>query len=230
MISLCESLPEISPESAEWVKISCLYKAYKNDPKVLFWRQDRDKAFISMTDGNMIIYNNNADFKELKEFVRLLSPVCIYSDYDTLCKIGKKPDERINILYRKADIKGTTPCHTLSSKEIYQLLDVDGLSLPEYPYFAVDYCHRLNMGLADYFAISEKCAAVSFNCKDKAIMNGIASHEKGYGTIALLGILEKNYGRDFFVCCRDKVKEFYKKNGFKPLYFGGYWVKNNEYN
>jgi len=229
MISLVNKLPQIDRLNAEWVKISCLYEAYKNDDKVLFWVQDGDKAVISLTDGNMIIYNNGANFEEIKNFVEVLSPACIYSDYDTLCSIDKVPDERINVVYRYADVEKAEESDSLKSDEIYSLLDVDGLSLPEYPYFAVDYCHRLNMGTADYFAINNKCAAISFNCGKYAIVNGIASKEKGYGSVALGGILNKNFGRQFLVCCRDKVKRFYEKNGFKFLYYAGYWVKSNEH-
>lgn len=229
MISLVSRLPRIYKLNAELVKIKCLFDAYKNDNKVLFWVQNDNKAVISMTDGNMIIFNNGADCDELKDFVNILSPACIYSDYDTLRAIDKVPKERINVVYRYADIKSDTKSDTLKSDEIYSLLDVDGLSLPEYPYFAVDYCHRLNMGTADYFALKNKCAAISFNCGEFAIINGIAAKEKGYGSVALKGILNKNYGRQFLVCCRDKVKGFYEKNGFEFLYFAGYWVKNDEY-
>ena len=226
MISLVSTLPKFEKINAEWIKISCLYEAYKNDDKVLFWVQDDNKAVISMTDGNMIIFNNGADTAELAQFADMLGPACVFSDYDTLCAIGRKPDERINIMYRIADIKSETASDILKSDEIYSLLDVDGLSLPEYPYFAVDYCHRLNIGTADYFALRDKCAAVTFNCGNYAIINGIAAKQKGFGSVALKGILSKNYGRHFLVCCRDKVKGFYEKNGFEPLYFGGYWVKN----
>ena len=226
MISLVKELPEINSLSAEWIKIKCLFDSYKNDDKVLFWCQDKDKAVISMTDGNMIILNIDGNIEELREFCDMLSPACVFSDYDTLISIGRKPGERINIMYRKADIKSEKESDFLKSDEIYRLLDTEGLSLPEYEYFAVDYCRRLNLGFADYFAIKDKCAAVSFKTGNLSIMNGIASREKGYGSIALLGILSKNYGNEFLVCCRDKVKTFYEKNGFEPLYFGGYWVKN----
>ena len=225
MIKLCNTLPELDTHSAELIKIKCLYDAYKNDDKVLFWCQDLDKAVISMTDGNMIIFNNGADTEELKEFADVLSPACVFSDYDTLCAINRRPEERINIMSVKADIMGETAGDTVSSKEIYDLLDVDGLSLPEYPYFAVDYCRRLNHGGADYFALKNKCAVITFKTGDTAIINGIAAKEKGYGGVALKAILQKNYGREFFVCCRDKVKGFYEKNGFELQYFAGYWVK-----
>jgi hypothetical protein len=227
VVTLVDKIPEIDTLSAEWVKIKCLYNSYKNDSKVMFWVQDTDKCVIALIDGNMIIYNISADFEELTEFVDVINPACVFSDYDTLSKIGRKPKERINIIYRKADIEGETKGDSLSSREIYDLLDVAGLSLPEYPYFAVDYCHRLNHGFADYFALKGKCCAVTFNCGDMAIMNGIASHQKGMGSVALKGVLQKNYGRDFLVCCRDSVLEFYKKNGFCHKYYGGYWVKEN---
>ena len=226
MISLVNELPKIEKLNAELVKIKCLYDAYKDDDKVLFWIQDNDKAIISMTDGNMIIFNNGSDYEELKEFADVLSPACVFSDYDTLVALDRKPEERINVMYRFADIEKTIESDVLKSDELYSLLDVDGLSLPEYPYFAVDYCRRYNMGTADYFALSGKCAAITFSCGNTAIINGLAAKEKGYGSVVLKGVISKNYGRDFLVCCRDKVKGFYEKNGFELLYFGGYWVKN----
>lgn len=228
MITLTNNIPKVTL-SAESVKISCLFDSYKNDDSVLFWVQDEDKAVISMTDGNMIIHNISADLEELKTFVDVLNPVCVFSDIDTLKAIGKTPPENINIMYREADIKGETLGDNLSSKEIYDLLDVKGLSLPEYPYFAVDYCKRLNHGFANYFAIKEKCAIITFNTGNYAIINGLASHQKGYGSIALKAALQKNYGKKFLVCCRDSVKDFYTKNGFKKIYNTGYWVKTNEY-
>ncbi len=226
MIKLCDTLPKLEADSAELIKINCLYDAYKNDDKVMFWVQDSDKALISMTDGNMIIFNNGADTEELKEFADVLSPACVFSDYDTLCAIDRRPKERINIMYRYCDIADTVQGDSVSSKEIYDLLDVDGLSLPEYPFFAVDYCRRLNHGGADYFALKEKCAVITFKSGNYAIINGIAARVKGYGSVALRAALAKNYGKRLFVCCRDKVKEFYLKNGFTPFYYGGYWVKN----
>lgn len=230
MISLINELPKFDVLSAEELKIKCLFDCYKNDNHVLFWAQDGNKALISMTDGNMIIYNNNADIEELSHFVSVLGPVCIFSDMETLKALGCEPPENINIMYRKANIKGETKGDEMSSKEIYDLLDVDGLSLPEYPYFAVDYCKRLNMGSAKYFALKNKCSIITFNSGNKAIINGLASHQKGYGTIALTAALQQNYGKEFLVCCRDSVKEFYKKNGFKKLYNAGYWVKKREHN
>ena len=181
-----------------------------------------------MTDGNMIIFSVEPDFEELSQFVNVLNPACVFSDILTLKKIGRTPPENINVIYRKADIESEATGDILSSKELYDLLDVKGLSLPEYPYFAVDYCKRLNGGKAKYFALRDKCAVITFNSGNYAIINGLASKEKGYGSIALKGILQKNYGKDLLVCCRDSVLGFYQKNGFEKLYNAGYWVKTNE--
>ena len=225
MIKLTDKLPEFNVLSAEFLKIKCLYECYPNSKDVLFWVQDEDKAVISFTDGNMIIFNNDANIEELSEFVSVINPVCIFSDVKTLLAIDKNPPEVINVMYRKADVSEEFTGDTLSSKELYELLDVDGLSLPQYPYFAVDYCRRLNMGTADYFGVKGKGACITFNTKNQAIINGLASREKGFGTTALKAVLNKNYGRDFLVCCRDKVKPFYEKNGFKKIYSAGYWVR-----
>ncbi|MBR6533125.1 MAG: hypothetical protein IKT44_01695 [Clostridia bacterium] len=228
MITLVNEIPHFENLSAEAVKINCLYDSYKNDSSVMFWAQDDGKAYISMTDGNMIIFSIEPDFEELSTFVSVLNPACVFSDLETLKKIDKLPPENINVVYRKADIEGETKSDSISSKELYGLLDVKGLSLPEYPYFAVDYCKRLNSGKAKYFAIKNKCAVITFNSGNYAIINGLASKEKGYGSIALKAILQKNYGKNFLVCCRDSVLGFYQKNGFKKLYNAGYWVKTNE--
>ena len=226
MISLVNRIPEFDTLNAEYLKIKCLYDSYSNDSNVMFWVQDDCKAVISMTDGNMIIYNISAETEELKEFINVLSPACIFCDYETLINIGCKPEEPINVMYRKADTRSDITSDEFSSKELYRLLDVSGLSLPEYPNFAVDYCHRLNRKAAEYFGVKDACAVITFNSGNTAIINGIASHKKGYGTIALNGIMSKNYGRNLLVCCREKVKGFYEKNGFEFLYYAGYWVKN----
>ena len=104
MIKLTNEIPFLDFLSAEAVKINCLYDSYKNDSSVLFWIQDEGKAFISMTDGNMIILNINAEIEELKDFVAVLNPACVFSDMETLQKIGKPADENINVMFRKADI------------------------------------------------------------------------------------------------------------------------------
>lgn len=223
MISLINNIPAVTECSAELIKLRCCFEAYTKD--ALFWQQDNGRAVLSLIDGNTVIYNNGADIEELTEFINVINPACIFSDIDTLKALNRIPKEEIYVMYKKAVEVPTQQSDTLSSRQLYDLLDVDGLSLPEYPFFAVDICHRLNHSLAEYFGLKDKCAAISFHTGDYAIMNGIASKQKGYGGVALNNILAKNCGRHFLVCCRDKVKGFYEKYGFEEIYKAGYWVK-----
>lgn len=223
MIRLTDNIPKVFDSRAELIKLRATYEAYKNDG--LFWIQDDGKAYISMIDGNMVIFNSHADLEELSEFVSVIGPACVFSDIETLTAIDRIPKEEISVMYIKADGISDRQSDALSSRELYDLLNVDGLSLPDYEHFAVDICYRLNHGLAEYFAVKNICAAISFHTGDFAVMNGIASHKKGFGGIALKNILAKNKGREFLVCCRQTVKGFYLNYGFKELYKAGYWVK-----
>lgn len=222
MIRLTDNIPEVSKKSAEFIKLKATYNAYKNDG--LFWVQNDGQAYIDMIDSNTVIFNNGADIDELKDFISVINPTCIFSDIETLKAINKVPKEEISVMYVLAEGSPDRESDTLSSRGLYDLLNVDGLSLPDYPHFAVDICYRLNHKQAEYFGIENCCAAISFHTGSYAIMNGIASHKKGFGGIALKNILAKNSGRHFLVCCRQKVKGFYEKFGFVELYKAGYWV------
>lgn len=224
MITLTGKIPPVEKANAEWIKQRCTFECYPQDG--LFWEQDGGRAYISMTDGNAVIRSNGADFAELREFTDFINPCCVFSDIETLRAVGRMPDEPVSVMGRAAATGSPEQGDLLRSDELYDLLNVSGLSLPEYEYFAVDICRRLNRGLADYFAIRGKCAAISLNTGDYAIMNGIASRERGFGSRALNAVMKKNAGRYFVVCCRPAVRGFYEKNGFDFLYEAGYWVKN----
>ena len=223
MICLTDNIPEVFTKSAELIKLKATHNAYSKDG--LFWVQNESDAYIDMIDGNTVIFNNGADLDELKEFIAVINPACVFSDINTLKAIDKVPKEEISVMYIKAEETPDCQSDALSSRQLYDLLNVDGLSLPDYPHFAVDICYRLNHGQAEYFGIEKSCAAISFHTGDYAIMNGISSHKKGFGGVALKNILAKNSGRHFLVCCRQKVKGFYEKFGFVELYKAGYWVE-----
>lgn len=227
MIALIKTVPEVESLSAEHIKLRATFEAYGKDG--LFWAQDSDAAYLSLIDGNMVIFNKlpltDDRIEELVEFLAVINPACVFSDLETLCALNRKPKEEISVMHIKAQEEADKKSDELSSQKLYDLLNVEGLSLPDYEHFAVDICYRLNHGLAEYFGIENTCAAISFHTENFAIMNGIASHKKGFGSVALKNILAKNNGRDFLVCCRQSVKEFYIKNGFIELYKAGYWVK-----
>ena len=225
MIALTDFLPEASELNAEYVRIKCLFDCYKDDKDVLFWEQNGGKAYISLASGDMTVFCENGDLTEIKEFISVISPRSIFGSLEALKKLGFSDIHSVFVMSRKADILGETIGDSLKSREIYDILNVKEFSLPEYPYFAVDFCRRINHGTADYFAIKDKCAAISFHTGNYALLNGIASREKGLGTAALRAILQKNYGRELIVCCEENLIGFYEKNGFKKLYKAGYRCK-----
>lgn len=225
MIALTDFLPEAGKPNAEYIRIKCLYDCYKDDKDELFWEQDGGRAYISLASGDMTVFCENGDYEEIKEFISVISPRSIFGSLEVLKKLGFSDIRSVEVMSRVADISGNTEGESLQSGEIYDILNVKEFSLPEYPYFAVDFCRRINRGLANYFAIKDKCAAVSFHTGNYALLNGIVSREKGFGTVALKAILQKNNGRELIVCCEEKLIGFYEKNGFKKLYKAGYRCK-----
>ena len=225
MIRITETLPEICSKSAEAVKLHCLFDSYKDDKSVLFWKQDKTDALACLADGNMTISAQNLQAEEFKSFIELISPKSIFTSAENLDKLGLCADKPVYVMYKKAEVETDEKSDRLDSRAIYDILNVKDLQLPEYPFFAVDYCKRLNNGKAKFFAKKDKCAAVSFNSGNFALMCGIASRQKGFGSLALKGILSLNAGRSFLVCCRPAVKGFYEKNGFREIYKAGYWMR-----
>lgn len=222
MISLVTVLPQINVSSVELIKIKCIYDAYSDT--ALFWVQDETKAVISMLDGNMVIYNRSAQLEELREFIDVLSPSSVFSDADTLTALFGAEFERVYVMGRVAEGK-YFPSDKPTSKAVYELLGTDGAELPPYEFFAVDFCHRINHGLAECFIKEGECAAVLFKTGDYALLNGIVSLKKGMGSIALSALMDRVSGKQILCCCRDTVQGFYIKNGFNRLYDAGYWRK-----
>ena len=225
MIALTDFLPEAGEPNAEYIRIKCLYDCYKDDKDVLFWEQDGGRAYISLASGDMTVFCENGDLTEIKEFISVISPRSIFGSFEVLKNLGFSDIHSVFVMSRKADILGETAGDDLKSREIYDILNIKEFYLPEYPYFAVDFCRRINHGRADYFAVKDKCAAVSFHTGNYALLNVIVSREKGLGTVALNAILQKNYGRELLCCCEEKLMGFYEKNGFKKLYKAGYRCK-----
>lgn len=221
MIKLVESIPELFLPRAEVIKINCNRDIYPDE--ALFWVQNGDKAIISMLDGNMAIYENGADFEELCDFINVISPRSVFSDAKTLTSLFGDDFERVYVMRSRGEYKCDTPSDKLSSREIYELLRVDGLELPDYEHFAPDFCRRLNRGALNYYARRGECAAVTISDGAHTLLNGIASNVKGGGTRALCGVLQGTNGA--IAVCRDKLQKFYIKNGFEHIYDAGYWRK-----
>ena len=224
MICLVNEIPKISLPLAEVVKINCTYNAYSDI--ALFWVQNNDAAIISMLDGNMVIYNAYADIAELKEFIGVISPSSVFSDKETLTQLFGNDFHEVCVVNSNHDFKCESPSQIANSKEIFDLLNVSEFELPPYEYFAVDFCCRLNHGQLKYYALKNECAAVGISDGQSVLINGIASHKKGMGSIALDGLLAQ-YDVTALAVCEETVLSFYLKNHFTHTYNAGYWRKKS---
>lgn len=222
MISLVKEIPKLNLPLAEVIKINCTYNSYQDI--ALFWVQDTDRAVISMMEGNMVIYNAHANIEELREFIGVISPASVFSDANTLTQLFGQSYHKVCVMKCEADFKSDTISDVLNSEKIYKLISVDGLELPQYDYFAVDFCHRLNHGDLKYFAIKDKCAAIGICDGQAVLVNGIASHQKGMGSVALRGLLSQ-YSVTAVAVCEKGVMPFYFNNNFNHAYDAGYWRK-----
>ncbi len=224
MITLVNEIPKIKLPTAEVVKINCTYNSYSDI--ALFWVQDEARAVISMLDGNMTIYSDNADIEELSEFISVISPRSVFSDADTLSELFGDEFHKVCVMKSDNNFHCDISSQTVNSSQIYELLNVDGLELPPYEHFAVDFCHRLNHNALKYFALKDKCAAIGISDGQAVLINGIASLQKGMGSLALSGLLSQ-YKITAIAVCEKDVMPFYLKNNFSFGYYAGYWRKNS---
>lgn len=224
MISLIKNLPEINDTcSAELIKIKCLFEAYSDI--ALFWSQDETDTLISMLDGNMVIYAKSPVLEELKSFINVISPKNIFTDLATAKALQLEISQTAAVLKRDCDIKPQDSPDNLKSDQIYDILNVEGLSLPPFDSFAVDFCHRRNIGKLKVFAKDKTFAAISIHSGDVCLINGISSKQKGQGSLALSGILSQNFGKTALACALEDIKNFYIKNGFSEIYKAAYCVR-----
>ena len=219
MIRLVNALPAAETPSAEYVRIKCLFDSYNSDPDVYFWEQTGGETYISMADGNMTVCRREGNIGELKEFISFISPRTLFTDAVTFKMLNAEPTEIFTVMSLNiGKCAKPTDGDALSSRDIYEIFSAADLAVPDYPHFAVDFCRRLNRGKADFWGIKNKCAAVSFNTGNFALLNGIASLEKGMGGKTLERIIAKNSGRQMLLYCRTPLAGFYEKYGFKRIY------------
>ena len=222
MIKLTDKISEPKIINAELLKIKLTFDAYSDI--ALFWRQEDTGCVISMLDGNMVIYApEGTDFDELYEFIGVISPRSIFTSHKVAEKLQLQGIQKAAVMFKTADGGQKGRCDALSSDELYKFLLSGGFTLPEYPDFAVDICHRVNHGLACVFALRDGFAAVCFNTDNFCLINGIVSFKKGMGSRALSQISAEHKGKTIIACCEENVCGFYTKNGFKHLYDTAYW-------
>ena len=156
--------------------------------------------------------------------MRFLRPDSVFSNSENMKTVfGRFEEVNVLILKKPPRICGNTFSDSLSSREAYDILNVEGFSLPPYEYFATDYCRRLNRGLIKVFAKKGMCAAITLEGDKYRLLAGIVSHKKGLGG----ALLTRAVTGDKPVLCvaKDTLLPFYTKYGFEPLYRAGQWRK-----
>lgn len=224
MIKLSQNLPEINRRDVVYVKLMCLYTAYRDYEKIaLFWVQtdeeNRVTALISLLDNNMIICRDGGDVAELKSFVKAISPTNIFTDLDTADVLG------LNIVTECASLCKAPPFDTTRKIEnTYEGLDrvfdvlSKHLSVGSKQGFIADMSHRIRRGAAGYVTGKYSAGVILYN-DSYATLAGIAvesdNRRTGLGTATLNRLLEIIRDRTVYICAEYKNVPFYESNGFK---------------
>lgn len=223
MIEKIANLPEFRVENMSLAKIYCQYHGFKDSAlENSFYKQEIDgriTALISTDGGSMNIYCDNPDYSELREFLQVLKPSVIFTEYENAKPLGLKTHRVRNMLHIKTE-KTAEFVTDFTLKQLYDTLDFGSdvdIHLPSFEVFAPDVSHRLRHSGA-VAVVKEEGAALCFTYDGGAAMTGIAlsplSRGKGLGKKLLLELLSLTDG-DFFVAANDINKEFYLRNGFE---------------
>ncbi len=223
MIKLSQNLPEINRHDVVYVKLICLYAAYRDYEKIaLFWVQTDEEnnvtALISLLDNNMIVCRDGGDAAELKSFISAISPANIFTDLDTAKVLG------LSVVTECASLCKHPPFDTSRKIEntyeglecVFDILSKH-LSLGDKQGFIADMSHRIRRGTAGYVTSKYSAGIILYN-ESYATLAGIAvesdNRRSGLGTATLNRLLEIIRNRTVYICAEYKNVPFYESNGF----------------
>lgn len=237
MIKLSNTLPEINRRDVVYVKLACLYAAYRDYDKIaLFWVQtdeeNRVTSLISLLDNSMIICRDGGDTSELKGFINAISPTNIFTDLDTANAL------ELNIVTECASLCKKPPFDTARKIEnTYEGLDrvfdilSKHLSVGDKQGFIADMSHRIRRDTAGYVTGKYSAGVILYN-ENYATLAGIAvesdSRRSGLGTATLNRLLEIIRNRTVYICAEYKNVPFYESNGFEVKSKAAYCILRKE--
>ncbi len=221
MIQKLKTFPKEIPFNAAAIKIYCNFTAYqKYENLYLFYEQKNEKdettALISFSGETAVLYFNNGDSEEIKEFLLFLGAKEVFTSTD----FGYKKAQECFLLHKKTAVLNPPP--KIFCGEARQVLAVikSGLTVYDDNEFVADLSFRLYNGLASSFL--DDCSAGVIYLNNKfSFVSALAvlpnCRQKGKGTAALNALLTQSKAEDVFVCCEENNLPFYKNNGFLPL-------------
>ncbi len=231
MIRLIDRLPDIKPSKMSEARIFSAFEAFDGSPieNDLWGQYEGDKltALIWRAGGSMSISFDGRNTEELKEFLEVLSPAEIFTEYEAAKSLSLSPLRVRNMLTCSSD-GSDTALEEFTLQELYDGLsfgtDVD-IHLPAFEVFAADVSHRLRHGKARA-VVKDYGAALAFTYSGGALMTGIALKPdfrgQGLGKKLLSELLSGICG-DFFVAANDNNTKFYENFGLTLSGRVGYW-------
>lgn len=223
MIRAVSGFSDIRVNSVEMFRIKSTCMLYPDIAQ--FWVSD-EGGMISVLDGDAVVTGNFRK-DELNGFLGFLSPRSVFCSEKTAGLIDlpyKREDVCVMERPGEAEVCAAAG-DLLKSDGVYGILKVKGLDLPPADAFSVDFCRRLNRGALCYYAERDVCAAIAQLCDRVCLITGVASHQKGAGTRALLSVIKKADKKKVYAVCREEVVPFYEKNGFMRSYGAVYLTK-----
>ena len=233
MLKLCETLNQLDflPDDPYGARISALAKTYGfGHGFVLFWVQyidDEPVAAVSRIDGNMsICCTDNADYDELKEFVKTVGFASLSCRIEVLEKLGYIASKSSYIVKYNGNFSPADPCveWDYDKKEVYSLLLECGFEMGDYGSFLADYCSKLNKGAAKLAVCSDEeldaCASALFIGDKSVLLGAVATREtargRGLASKLVKALADSFDDKTVYLFCRnDSLLEFYKKIGFE---------------
>lgn len=233
MIHLLEKGREVTCPKAEGfieAKICANYRSYGSEyPFLTFWQGKENNKITSaicrFEDTVFLSVGENADYKELREFLSVIGFSHLQAEADTLRAMGFTDFKEYVVL--KNDGKGTDRnCFDITEnpplKEVYNILfgnEEENIKPVSFDGWYADTSHRIRYGTAATLLVSGKAVAVLSHITEKsAVLSGVVTvcGERGKGLGAsLLAYLKNNLaGKNILTATDENTAQFYIKNGF----------------
>jgi hypothetical protein len=181
-------------------------------------------ALIERFENNLfIVTKENADFKEIKEFVFTIGFSTIQAKPEIINNLGLNFKE-YQVLEYVAEGKSSLPPYP-DIKKVYSLLygeENENIKPTDFEGFYVDLSHKIRKGFAAAITTSNAVCVASHITEDSAVISGVAvqsnNQKSGLGSNILKEMSASLSGRKIFVAAENSVVPFYIKNGFLKAY------------
>lgn len=201
-----------------------------------FWVQDGGTA-IAKIDDQAILEEKNANFEELRQFLRMLDVKTYSCTEKTAVRIGYPIRRRGEIMVHSPDgeEKAVGETYEPSLREIYSLFCMcvsENFPVPEFEPFYLDMSFRMRHGAGAAAGVRRdgklaSCALCSAVTDHAAVVAAVATlpefRRAGLGELALRALMGKLSKQSVYLFRVDGINgEFYRSLDFQPC---GRWAE-----